>query len=118
MWLGTWQSTSYKYLFLLILALDVNECLTNENGGCAQNCSNTDGSFECTCGTGYTLADDNLDCIGKYSFTITWNNNNYGPFIKIKLLSLDERLNFLHVHFIIMFLPAILQRIEPDSSKA
>ena len=43
---------------------DMDECQTN-NGGCNQICTNTVGSFECSCGTGYTLAADNLNCDGK-----------------------------------------------------
>ena len=43
---------------------DIDECQTN-NGGCNQTCTNTIGSFECSCGTGYTLAPDDLDCDGK-----------------------------------------------------
>ena len=42
---------------------DVDECQVN-NGGCAQTCNNTDGSFECSCGIGYTLAGDGLGCDG------------------------------------------------------
>ena len=50
---------------VLTLIIDIDECLTN-NGGCNQTCSNTDGSFECSCAIGYLLAADNLDCDGKY----------------------------------------------------
>ena len=42
---------------------DVNECDT-ENGGCNQTCTNIHGSFLCSCGTGYTLAEDDLGCDG------------------------------------------------------
>ena len=45
---------------------DLNECETN-NGGCAQICTNTFGSFECSCAAGYNLAADNLGCDGKSS---------------------------------------------------
>ena len=45
---------------------DVDECDMG-NGGCAQNCSNTNGSFVCSCGVGYVLADDDLDCLGNVS---------------------------------------------------
>jgi len=41
---------------------DVNECLTN-NGGCAHSCTNSIGSYTCSCRTGYVLADDNHGCI-------------------------------------------------------
>ncbi|HQN73768.1 MAG TPA: LamG domain-containing protein, partial [bacterium] len=40
---------------------DVNECET-DNGGCAQNCNNTPGSFNCTCDAGYTLNVDGFNC--------------------------------------------------------
>ena len=43
---------------------DINECQTN-NGGCEQNCANTDGSFECSCNQGYRLSSDGVNCIGK-----------------------------------------------------
>ena len=35
--------------------IDINECLSN-NGGCNVNalCANTEGSFSCTCKTGYS----------------------------------------------------------------
>ncbi|XP_035694584.1 uncharacterized protein LOC118428591 [Branchiostoma floridae] len=34
---------------------DTNEC-TSDNGGCSHNCVNTDGSYYCTCRTGYRLS--------------------------------------------------------------
>ncbi|XP_035672990.1 uncharacterized protein LOC118413571 [Branchiostoma floridae] len=40
---------------------DINECLTN-NGGCQHTCSNNDGSYTCSCNTGYSLS-------GQYSCT-------------------------------------------------
>ena len=44
---------------------DVNECESN-NGGCAQMCTNTIGSFECSCSVeGYVLAANNASCEGK-----------------------------------------------------
>ena len=45
--------------------LDVNECLDN-NGGCDHNCTNTIGSFVCSCQPGYDLDSDRLTCIGTY----------------------------------------------------
>ena len=43
---------------------DIDECLTN-NGGCAQTCTNSDGSFVCSCDGGYTLAVDERACNGR-----------------------------------------------------
>ncbi|HQN73767.1 MAG TPA: hypothetical protein PLB16_10170, partial [bacterium] len=40
---------------------DVNECET-DNGGCAQNCTNTTGSHTCSCDAGYTLNGDGFNC--------------------------------------------------------
>ena len=47
----------------LLFSLDFDECAT-DNGGCNRTCTNTEGSFECSCDTGYTLATDNLNCGG------------------------------------------------------
>ena len=44
--------------------LDIDECQIN-NGGCEQVCTNTAGSFECSCPTGYVLAADGANCTGK-----------------------------------------------------
>ena len=45
-------------------ASETNECLTN-NGGCAQICNNTFGSFTCSCNTGYSLSTDGRSCESK-----------------------------------------------------
>ena len=49
------------------LPSDINECLT-DNGGCQQNCANTDGSFVCSCNLGYALNADNMTCAGEEYF--------------------------------------------------
>uniref|UniRef100_K1QDS6 Fibropellin-1 n=1 Tax=Magallana gigas TaxID=29159 RepID=K1QDS6_MAGGI len=41
--------------------IDQNECDTT-NGGCSQNCMNTEGSFYCTCNAGYKLNADKRQC--------------------------------------------------------
>lgn len=44
--------------------LDINECDTY-NGGCDQTCTNTEGSYHCTCDSGYVLNSNNFDCDGE-----------------------------------------------------
>ena len=46
--------------------LDVDECLSN-GAGCAQICTNTVGSFECSCNPGYSLADAGFQCVGEFT---------------------------------------------------
>lgn len=41
------------------LPVDVNEC-ERQNGGCGYQCSNTVGSYHCSCPVGYILAEDGL----------------------------------------------------------
>ena len=50
-----------------VVKTDQNEC-DQGNGGCSDICSNTEGSFECSCNVGYQLAEDNLTCIGLFTF--------------------------------------------------
>lgn len=47
-----------------IVFADVNEC-TLGTSTCSQTCTNTDGSFECSCGAGYILEADDIGCDGK-----------------------------------------------------
>lgn len=42
---------------------DIDEC-DDDNGGCEQNCNNTDGGFECYCQQGFSLGDDGTSCWG------------------------------------------------------
>ena len=52
------------------LSVEVNECLDN-NGGCDDTCTNTDGSFECSCPPGFRLASDERTCNGNNSTVLT-----------------------------------------------
>ena len=40
---------------------DINEC-DNNDGGCNQNCKNTEGGFECSCEEGFTIGLDGKTC--------------------------------------------------------
>ena len=42
----------------------VSECGFN-NGGCSQKCSNSSGSFVCSCREGFVLLSDGFSCQGK-----------------------------------------------------
>ena len=44
---------------------DIDECSSN-NGGCAQVCTNTPGSYTCGCDSGYELDGDGFSCNGTY----------------------------------------------------
>lgn len=45
---------------------DVNECRSTTTNQCQQNCTNTVGSYTCTCHTGYRLNGDGRTCSGKW----------------------------------------------------
>ena len=53
----------FNYILKLEIILDINECTMN-NGGCAQLCTNTPGSYQCNCNNGYTLNLDRHNCSG------------------------------------------------------
>ena len=49
---------------------DINEC-NFTNGGCEHSCTNTLGSFNCSCDRGYQLDEkDGLNCTGKRIFDL------------------------------------------------
>ena len=61
------------YIFLIKL-IDINEC-TNGTHACYSDdhCTNTNGSYTCSCPQGYKLGSDGHSCNGtKQSYDITW----------------------------------------------
>ena len=52
--------TLFKYVNL---DTDINEC-AELTDGCAQICVDTDGSYHCSCDSGYSLSSDNFGCNG------------------------------------------------------
>ena len=48
---------------LYFLIPDIDECAMN-NGGCQYSCTNTFGSFMCSCNVGYDLLEDSVTCQG------------------------------------------------------
>ena len=85
--LACFLSYHYKYILALrkggkagsLLTLkflpDVDECAV-ENGGCHHSCHNTAGSFECRCGSGYSLASDGKTCNGEDAPSVCTFNKN------------------------------------------
>ena len=65
------------YLQCLINALycdvfeDIDECALNISG-CNQNCTNTNGSYICSCYPGFEILNDNRTCIGKNCASNSW----------------------------------------------
>lgn len=55
---------------------DIDEC-TIENGGCDFHCTNSEGSYTCSCGQGYALTPDQRTCTGKER--ITWRRLWHSP---------------------------------------
>ena len=53
-----------KSMHCILVYTDINECVNN-NGGCSDGCNNTEGSYYCTCSSGYELSGDNVTCIGE-----------------------------------------------------
>ena len=51
----------------MIMFLDVDECAEGTDG-CAQTCTDTDGSYICSCDSGYSLANDSHGCDGKFMY--------------------------------------------------
>lgn len=54
----------YCYFEVKVFLLDINEC-ADKNGGCEQVCTNTEGSFNCSCQTGFMLT-NNVFCSGNF----------------------------------------------------
>ena len=49
-------------VMMTLRVTDINECSTN-NGGCDHTCTNTKGSFKCSCNISYILNADQKSCI-------------------------------------------------------
>ena len=53
---------------------DIDEC-ASDNGGCEQNCHNNNGSYTCSCNTGY--ASNGFHGCGKYEIVLNSHNITY-----------------------------------------
>ena len=52
--------------FLPQNTIDINECLLNQTS-CSQTCTNTNGSYTCSCRVGFLINADNRTCNGKFN---------------------------------------------------
>jgi len=57
-------------LTIILYSTDINECEAMPPH-CEQNCRNTPGSFACSCRLGYSLANNQLSCIGEFTLLYT-----------------------------------------------
>ena len=63
---GIFDQNHHRINSLCTFLIDTNECDSN-NDGCSQSCTNSVGSYHCSCTTGYTLAIDGYGCNGSYN---------------------------------------------------
>ena len=68
---------------------DINECQAMPPH-CEQNCRNTPGSFACSCRLGYSLANNQLSCIGEFAMLYTCRQQigvlSYVSFLNAKIV--------------------------------
>ena len=50
---------------------DIDECVEGTDG-CAQTCADTDGSYTCSCNSGYELTSNSHDCDGTTTTLYSW----------------------------------------------
>ena len=53
-----------QYPYAIFQSVDVNECALDISG-CGQICTNTNGSYTCSCDLGYKISLNNRTCVGK-----------------------------------------------------
>ena len=64
-------TTYFVYIQLIYTCIDIDEC-NDFNEGCAQTCTNVNGSYTCSCSTGYVLSNDAHNCTGIITYTVKY----------------------------------------------
>ena len=91
----------------VVFRADINECESNDSNNCDENaqCTNTDGSYACSCNTGYT--GDGVICTSKLATTLLAILCLY--FIHLFKLQMSMSVNWRHIHAIPM--PTVLTQM-------
>ena len=84
----------------VVLRADINECESNDSNNCDENaqCTNTDGSYICTCNPGYS--GDGVSCTSKLATTLLAILCTY--FIYLFNLQMSMNVNWRHIHAVSM----------------
>ena len=84
----------------VVLHADINECESNDSDNCDENaqCTNTNGSFTCTCNSGYS--GDGVSCTSKLATTLLAILCTY--FIYLVNLQMSMNVNWRHIHAVSM----------------
>ena len=83
-------TTLWIKCFFFYHEIDINECDVH-NGGCQHTCTNSDGSYSCSCNDGYTLDVDDEGCSRKWNYMY-----NYSRF---RIIIFKHRLRWINVIF-------------------
>ena len=69
--------SSHLIISQLFYIIDIDECALG-NGGCGGECTNTEGSFSCSCTDGFKLNSDGRRCDGKRLVILSRFNTLWG----------------------------------------
>ena len=91
----------------VVLRADINECGSIDLNNCDENaqCTNTDGSYTCSCNTGYV--GDGVSCTSKLATTLLAILCMY--LIPLFKLQMSMSVNWRHTHVIPM--PTVLTQM-------
>ena len=85
-------------MFCTSLYVDINECGSNDLNNCHENaqCTNTEGSFTCSCNPGYS--GDGVNCTSKILNRKQrfWNEQNIYLFACILQISMSVNWRYIH----------------------
>ena len=88
-------STTARVYILLMACIDLDECAEGVSG-CAQNCTDTDGGYNCSCYDGYLLENDDHSCNGNFfSACLQWTIIGQGEDF-LFIIDVDECQENLH----------------------